>query len=572
MREREGEGTRHYIGMAWTVVIVLAGVARAEGERRYALALYHFNVEFVAGSRSAEDAVVTESFDPLLDMYLRHPEWGADLEMQGYMIEVLAERHPAVLAKLKRLVVAGRVEIVCCHYSDQLVLAFPRTDLEWGFQIDDEILRAHGLARSPVAFFQEGQFGEGLLQRLHDCGWRVAVAANGSYDFWQPKDESPLLESREILVVPGDGRKLSAPDGTRVEVDWTKLGDGEPVATGSNPYGLKKPFHYDPATLGAYEANLADRERRGDRIVAVSRYVDDLRALGVQPTPARPYLDTPWKGKSDDNVFLWCGRHDQPVEDDVGIHTDVARAREEVLRAEAVADLEDASPAPVVDAWKHLLRAEVSDSTGWAPLPVEMSYAREHAKAAAKLARTVEGPPARWIDTRTAKYVDPPEAPEREEASSGPIGVRIEGTITEKLRWATLGEGVWEVRAGFRLLPWKLGHARVVFEGACDEVRYSPAGLDEEVVAVRWADLEPDHAYLALPNGLVGVGDDLWVVQDHREGMSACRVSREEVSFEVEGGSRLSHDWRFLVVKGRARALELALRTNVWPVLPARGR
>ncbi len=552
------------------LTLLIALSAFADEPRRYALALYHFNIEFVAGSRRAEDAVVTESFEPLLDMYLRHPEWGADFEMQGYMVEVLAERHPKVLEKLQRVVSGGRVEIVCCHYADQLVLAFPREDLEWAIQIDDEVLAAHGLSRSPVAFFQEGQFGEGLLACLRGNGWKVAVAAKGTYDFWQPKDESPLLTSRGVVVVPGMSRSYAAPDGTRIEVDWTKLGDGEPVATGSNPYGIKKRFRFDPEVLGGYERHLAEREQRGDRIVSVSQYVEEVRTLGVVPSPARPYLDSPWKGDNPEQVYLWMGRHDQPVEDDVGIHTEVVRAREAVLRAAAVANAEGADVEPVVRAWKHLLRAQVSDSTGWAPLPVEMTYAREHAEAAIRAAREVEGPEGKWVNTKTGEYCDEVREFPRTEVSNGPLRVRVEGAVTSRLVWTRLRKDIHEVRARFTLLPWKAGHGRVVFPCDLDEVRYSPAGLDTEVVAVPWEALTPDHAYLALPNGLIGVGKDLWVVQDHREGFSSCRVSREEVSFEVEGGSRLTHEWSFLVIEGRDAALDLALATNVWPVLPSR--
>ncbi len=554
--------------MRATLALLIALSACAEEPRRYALALYHFNVEFVAGSRKAEDAVVTESFEPLLDMYLRHPEWGADFEMQGYMVEVLAERHPSVLEKLRKVVSGGRVEIVCCHYADQLVLAFPREDLEWAIQIDDEVLAANGLSRSPVAFFQEGQFGEGLLACLEGNGWKVAVAAKGTYDFWQPKNEAPLIESRGVVVVPGMSRSYAAPDGTRIEAEWTKLGDGEPVATGSNPYGLKKRFRFDAEVLGGYERHLEEREKRGDRIVSVSRYVEEVRALGVTPSPAKPYLDSPWKGDNPEQVYLWMGRHDQPVEDDVGIHTEVVLARQAVLRAAAVAG--DADAEPVVRAWKHLLRAQVSDSTGWAPLPVEMTYAREHARAALKAAAEVEGPEGRWVDTRSGELCEAPAEPAGEGVAEGPLRVRVEGTLTERVSWTRLREGLHEVRVRFTLLPWKAGHGRVVFPSDAEEVLYSPAGLDTEVVAVPWESIEPDHAYLALPNGLIGVGEDLWVVQDHRTGFSSCRVSRDEVSFEVEGGSRLTHEWRFLVVTGRAAALDLALRTNVWPVVPAR--
>lgn len=557
------------MALALAVFLALPLAAGADETRRYDLALYHFNIEFIAGSRSAEDAIVTESFDPLLDLYLRHPTWGADLELQGYMIEVLAQRHPAVLEKLRALVAAGSVELICCHYSDQLVLAFPHTDLVRGLVIDDRLLARHGLRRAPVIFFQEGQFGAGLLEYLRRNGRAVAVAPAGTYDFSQPGDAAaPLLASRGVVVVPGDTRRYSAPDGTRIEAVWTRLGDGEPAATGSNPYGLKKAFRFDPAVLGGLEHALEAQAAAGVRIVSVSEYVRQVRALGVEPAACKPYFDTPWKGERTGNVFLWMGRHDQPLEDDVGIHTDTVRARLDLLRAEGVLRAEGKDPRVLEEGWKHLLKSEVTDATGWVPLPIEMRYAREHAAAAAAAARLVQGPEDRWVDTQTGVYVDPPERLAHEPAAGGPVAVHLR-QATGKVTWALLGGGIWEVQVAFRLLPWKLARAAVAFPVTEPVVRYSPAGLDGEVAEVPWDAVGVKGAWLALPNGLVGLGHDLWLIQDHAQGFACCHVTPGEAAFEVEGGARLSHDWRFLVVRGWRQALVMALRTNVCPVVPA---
>src|ERR1043166_7050237 len=62
---------------------------------KFGLSLYHWNVQYVSGSRETEDALVKQSFDPVLDLYLAHPTWHTTFEMQGYMVEVLAERFPA---------------------------------------------------------------------------------------------------------------------------------------------------------------------------------------------------------------------------------------------------------------------------------------------------------------------------------------------------------------------------------------------------------------------------------------------------------------------------------------------
>src|SRR4051812_39200200 len=81
---------------------------------KFGLSLYHWNVQYVLGSRETEDALVLQSFEPIVDLYLKHPTWKVTFEMQGYMVEVMAERHPGVLKKLKVLVDNGQVELVSC--------------------------------------------------------------------------------------------------------------------------------------------------------------------------------------------------------------------------------------------------------------------------------------------------------------------------------------------------------------------------------------------------------------------------------------------------------------------------
>ena len=82
------------------------------------MSLFHYNIEYVIGGLETvdesgetlvvggfedaagwdndrvEDWIVTETLLPILEMYERHPSWGVTIELQAYMIEVMAERHP----------------------------------------------------------------------------------------------------------------------------------------------------------------------------------------------------------------------------------------------------------------------------------------------------------------------------------------------------------------------------------------------------------------------------------------------------------------------------------------------
>ena len=77
-------------------------------ETGYVLNLYHFNLQYVAGSEKAMRNIVEKSFDPLLDFYLEHPGWSADFELQAEFIEYLAENYPQVLEKFRKLEKPGR--------------------------------------------------------------------------------------------------------------------------------------------------------------------------------------------------------------------------------------------------------------------------------------------------------------------------------------------------------------------------------------------------------------------------------------------------------------------------------
>src|SRR5262245_17135718 len=90
---------------------------------RYALSMFHFNVQYVAGGlvgypgfggtrrpEEVEDQIVVESLLPVLEMYAAHPTWGVNIEMQAYLLDVLAARHPDTLDLLRDMAMSGQVE------------------------------------------------------------------------------------------------------------------------------------------------------------------------------------------------------------------------------------------------------------------------------------------------------------------------------------------------------------------------------------------------------------------------------------------------------------------------------
>ena len=119
---------RRLAAAAIAVAIASAAPAARAETKRYSLSMMHFNVQYVAGglfgffstpnpvldlsAEEVEDSIVTQSLAPTLDLFVAHPTWGLDVEMQGYFLDVLAARHPAVLDELRALAKSGQVEVV----------------------------------------------------------------------------------------------------------------------------------------------------------------------------------------------------------------------------------------------------------------------------------------------------------------------------------------------------------------------------------------------------------------------------------------------------------------------------
>jgi len=61
---------------------------------KYAMGLFHFNLQYVAGDHKIETRIIRESLLPALQFFEQYPQYKADIEIQGWAIEELAEEHP----------------------------------------------------------------------------------------------------------------------------------------------------------------------------------------------------------------------------------------------------------------------------------------------------------------------------------------------------------------------------------------------------------------------------------------------------------------------------------------------
>jgi hypothetical protein len=563
-----------------------AAAAPVVSGTKFALALYHYNIQYVAGglagwkpdpmydldSAQVEDAIVVEGLEPIVDLYLRHPTWGADLELQGYMIEVMAARHPAVLEKLRRLLAAGAVQLASVHYSDQLFLAYPRADLELSLARNDQALATGCVAAGPTVFTQEGQFGEGLMALVAAHGRTVAALPTNLFGYLHPDlTPAPLYHSRGLDVVLA-GQSVDTPDG--ISLRWAFFNDGELAPAVHTAAGIANPYFgtlykADPAVVAAHEQAIADLEVQGYAVTAIATAVQALRgATAAVELP--PLLDSDWQPASTTMLLRWMGDRGLfgDTERDNAVLTANVGAREAVLGARAM----------VAAATPEALRLTGAER--------DLAYAVRHGLDHAARARALgdgivtalagtRGTPHVAVDLATG--VVTPLAALPEEPGGLPVAAPLTPTFDTvrpaTATWTQLGDGHYRVEVAFGAAPFGASaDMAVAFPWAGDAIAYSPALLEDQVVRYPRAAFAPDQT-LALPlaNGLFGLGGDRWLVKDlHTVHVAAVLAPQAtEVTFLDRTCPEASTPtWAFEIIDGPVEtALARANALNVTPVV-----
>ncbi|MCK6550531.1 hypothetical protein L6R52_32135, partial [Myxococcota bacterium] len=527
---------------------------------KLSLAVYHFNVQYVAGGlrgfpdgtivekydldeREVEDRIVRGGLEPVLDIYLAHPEFGADIELQAYMVEVIAARHADVLEKMRTLAHRGQIDFDSFHYSDQLYVAYPDRDLEVSLELTKAIFDRAGLPLGRAIFTQEGQFARGQLAIAARHGYEVSILPKNLFTYQvgdAPADANVLYtdaSAPEHAVILG-GRGFGTEG---FELAWTFMDDGEIAFSKAelNPY-FGTDYVLDPDRIAEHVAELEAMAASGFVHVTVADAVRVMKARSITPAALPRVFDGTWQPGNTNNLFRWMGGGGlfRTFEADSDVLAANWRARTTVERAERALG---AAPSTRVArglraAWREVLLAEVSDSTGWNPFRTEIAYSRGHAAAAEALA----------ADTLACAGVTAPVAtPPTTCASPGPsldaLGVEVvaparqvvttvractasAGTLTEisidvpKLveREQTLDQTDQETEE--RTLELRARRTG-------DDVTLSPA-LDPAMTSFRLDDYVFDSIGIALPLGVASLGGDRWIIQDLASQRTAVLVTR----------------------------------------------
>lgn len=606
-----------------------------DGKTKFGLTMFHWNIQYVPGGLIGEwegetismcddmfgghdmclgwtdevllDWIVRVSFLPILDLYLKHPDWRATFEMPGLMVEVIAQRHPDVMAKLQCAANSGQIEMVSIHWSDQLFLAFPSRDLEWSIAHNRKVFEEAALPLSGVVFNQEGQSGVGKHRIMAENGYAIDVMHRNLYRYHQQADVDdgvwPVYESTGPgapgpvkVVVGGDVDPAAG-----IEVDWTFFDDGEVLATPGNPYLAPVQPEPDWKEVGNFERKLQARADAGYIHTTITDYVARLEQLGIAPEPLLPFGDSTWQPPSTEGISRWMGRMGTLAyslhEHDNLIRTVNYRVSTCLAAAALLADLvEDdghdvaAERARIDAGYLDLIRAQVSDATGINPWMGEWVYGyvnNEGGQAACDDA--ADALLAKWgrdhvlldLDARVAKAdgtFEPQFQLAPTDAAEVPVALDVVAAgRTVETRWADDGR-VYRLEVDIGASDDPTGEDRgkrtvtLAMPLAGGTVRYTPGLIEDAVVEIPLADLRllANHLYLPLANGLIGLGPDLWLIKSCRDVHLAARVSTgdaDRIEFIDETVPPAGDATRiFYVLKGTAEeALALARLLNTHP-------
>jgi hypothetical protein len=564
----------------------------AHAQQKFALQLFHFNVQYVCGGTigltpqpnpaldldndAVEDAIIAESFAPIVELFERHPSWGVDLEMQGYMLDVMAARHPETLAKMRVMAQNGQVDVVSFHYSDQLFIGYPETDWQRSQQLTRDTFAKHDVPLSTTVFCQEGQAAPAMAAAMETTGYRTMVWPKNLWSYQHGDNTAePLYRFGNLLMIQG-GRSTQSDAGGGIEMSWTFLDDGELLATNDNNPYFPELFVETPEAVTAYEMKLEALEQQGVRIATVRQYIEAVEPL-LTPAEPPPLLDGTWQPNSTGGVARWLGGSGlwKTQERDNQVHTLGAVAHRELVAAETMAaEAGIDAAAELQAAWRLLFLGQVTDASGINPFGGEIRYGIAHLAEATRIARDVirrgkatMGKATVIIDPAASTVTDGGETAFRGDASEAAVALQIEGAdrgVTE--RWERIADGHHRLQIDFG--AGDLNDISVRFEGTLENQLLVGLALDDDQpTLIDRSAFSFEEFHFALPTGLIGLGAGRYIIKDMAQVHLAATIRREDGNVVFHDGTAPTGEaqrWVFHLVEGSIEeATALALALNV---------
>ncbi|NCZ95594.1 DUF1926 domain-containing protein [bacterium] len=152
--------------------------------------------------REVVDRIVQETYRPVLGVLQKHPGIAANLHCSGVLLEMLADRHPEMVAQLRELVASGRVEMMTGGFYEPVLVEWAEEDRDGQLAMMAAWLQSRLGAEPRGAWLAEGVWGPSLCGAFHRAGLLYAPV-DGSY-FLQAGVSAAKLHGHYVTDQAGD--------------------------------------------------------------------------------------------------------------------------------------------------------------------------------------------------------------------------------------------------------------------------------------------------------------------------------------------------------------------------------
>ncbi len=537
-----------------------------------ALAIFHFNVQYIAGDKASYHRYCENALIPVILAVRRNRLLRLSIEIAGSGLEFFAKSYELHFNLLVTLIRENRIELISSTYVPSVWPAFPGVDLLQSVQVNRECLARLGLMQSRVFFAQEAFFGPGLevlanefdafvcsadyleylghqnVEGAYKCfGKKLIVARNHILNGIHRADEgSGTLPSQlrarlsQTLAV-----SKSQPTGTTacgLQWQWLHCGSGHYWSVLGTP-GAWDDFFYDETWERKNIHLWTSVLESGFELAFVQEFAEQVN--GSSLTPVGQLFEGSWNTGRSRGIFAWMGAHRNRWENSPGLYASAWRARRMLREAEKRDTELGLGSTEVRDRLREVRRrfcfAQSSDGHGWLPTPGEVQFTFDSSDAVKREMLLFSGSyPTSEVSELTLRGVAD---------SIAPSVVEIVGASGEISMHRSPSLGVI-VQCAFSVVDKIAG---VRFGRSCDEIMYCPSGLECVPQVVLIHALPQPEIFLPLANGLIQVSNCQYIIRINDCGVVAVRLVREEpwLYFCTEGSPvGRWYRWRFLVFTG----------------------
>src|SRR5882757_291409 len=139
----------------------------------HVFAFFHLNLAFSSIAEEHRAEVIARCYWPLLKLTENHPHIG--IEVSGYTLEEIARHDPAWIAQARRLIAAGKIELIGSGYSQMIGPLVPARVMAENLRIGNDVYRTLLGVTPAVALVNEQAFSAGLVEHYLGAGYRALL-------------------------------------------------------------------------------------------------------------------------------------------------------------------------------------------------------------------------------------------------------------------------------------------------------------------------------------------------------------------------------------------------------------